>query len=82
MIPEWVSRETAARGLGEMGWKVMKDEPDWLFYSNPTYPDDPLSPLFLSFHDGDMLRDHFVEALTNAGIDPIEFASALERATS
>ena len=81
MIPTWVSRETASKGLDEMGWRVMKDEPAWLFYINPTYPDDPLSPLLLSFHDGDMARDHFIEALTRAGIDPNEFAGALERTT-
>ena len=80
MIPEYVSRQTAVSGLEALGWKVMKDEPDWLFYANPTYPDDPISPLFLSFHDGDIPRDRFVEALTNAGIDPDEFARALREA--
>ena len=67
-------------GLEEMGWRLLKDGGQYLIYRNPTFPDDPLSPLFLSFHDGDMERVYFIEALTNAEIDPEEFAAALERA--
>ncbi len=55
----------------------MKDEGQWVFYINPTYPDDPASPLFLSFHDGDIPKVYFIQALRNAGIEPHEFAAAL-----
>ena len=79
MIPSSVSPEIASRGLQALGWRVMKDEGQWVFYINPTYPDDPASPLFLSFHDGDIPRAYFNQALRNAGIDPDEFAAALSQ---